>query len=131
MKKILFLSVILVFFLNSYCFASSISRITLSDLQEKADLIVLAKVIKVEHDGNRDSITIKIDSFLKGESKEKDLSFTLVTRGGLKDFDPILKKSDTGVFFLKKKERKVKKAYWGGIATFQKNHFNLTEDKKD
>ena len=130
MKKMILLSTIMLFILSSYCFASEIIRISLSELQEKANLIVLAKVIKVEQDMDRDKVTIKIDSFLKGEIKEKELSFTLITRGGLKDLDPALKKGDTGVFFLKTKGAKVEKAYWGSIATFQKNNFDLTEDKK-
>jgi hypothetical protein len=130
MKKIILLFTIMLFIISNHCFPSEIIKISLSELQEKADLIVLAKVINVEQDMDKDKITIKIDSALKGKIKEKELSFTLVTRGGLKDFDPALKKGDTGVFFLKKKEAKVEKAYWGSIATFQKNNFDLTEDKK-
>ena len=115
--------------LTATTFASTINRITLSELESKATCIVLAKVMKVEQDGTRDHVTIKIDSYLKGKSSQTVYTFTLVTRGGLKDFDPALKKGDTGVFFLKlkKQEGKVEKAYWGSIATFKKNHFDLTE----
>ena len=120
----------MLFILNNYSFASGINRITLSELQEKADLIALAKVEKVIPNDDRDIVTIKIDSFLKGVSEEKELSFILVTRGGLKDFDPVLKRGDTGVFLLKKKGAEVEKAYWGSVAIFQKNHFDLTEEKE-
>jgi len=112
-------------------FASQINRITLSELQSKADLIVMGKVTKLVQEGNQDHVTIKVDSYLKGKSPQTVYTFTLVTRGGLKGFDPSLKKGDTGVFFLnlRKQEGQVEKAYWGSVATFQKNHFDLTEEK--
>ena len=89
----------------------------------------MAEVINLLRKGNQDHVTIKADLYLKGESSQKIYTFNLVTRGGLKDFDPSLKKGDTGVFFLKLREQEgqVEKAYWGSVATFQKNHFDLTE----
>jgi hypothetical protein len=112
--------------------ASQIKRITLAELQAKADLIVLAEVTKVVQDGNRDNVTIQVDSYLKGENRQTAYTFTLITRGGLKDFDPALETGDTGVFFLKRKaqEGQVEKAYWGSVATFQQNHFDLTAAKE-
>jgi len=123
MKKIITFLIILFSIISNCCFASEITQISLPELQKKANLIVLAKVIKVEKNKNQDTVTIKIDSFLKGKIDDKTLIFTLVSRGGLKDFDPALKKDDTGVFFLKKKNKKIEKAYWGSIAIFQKNNF--------
>jgi len=79
------------------------------------------------------SVTIKAALYLKGKSPQTVYTFTLVTRGGLKGFDPSLKEGDTGVFFLKlrKQEGRVAKAYWGSVATFQKNHFDLTGEKTE
>ena len=113
-------------------FASSINRITLAELQLKADLIVMGKVTKLVEEGNQDHVTIQVDSYLKGKSKQKVYTFTLITRGGLKDFDPSLKKGDSGVFFLKQQCRSgaIEKAYWGSIALFPKDHFDLTKEKK-
>ena len=121
------------FVFSATSFASKISRITLSELQSKATYIMLAKVTKLVEGGNRDHVTIKVDSYLKGKSPQTVYTFTLVTRGGLKDFDPSLKKGDMGVFFLKLMalEGQVEKAYWGSVATFQKNHFDLTEKKRN
>ena len=132
MKKILCV-LLVVGFLAGTVFASEIYRITLSELQSKASYIVLAKVVELVQDGNQDHVTIQVDSYLKGTSPQTVYTFDLVTRGGLKDFDPALKKGDTGVFFLKLKnqEGQVEKAYWGGVATFQKNHFDLTEEMKN
>jgi len=123
---------LLVFTCATISFASKIRRITLAELQAKADLIVMAKVTKVVAEGDIDHVTVKVDSYLKGKSPQTVYTFTLVTRGGLKDFDPSLKKGDSGVFFLKprKLEGQVEKAYWGGVATFPKNHFDLTKDKE-
>ena len=128
MKKIVCFSLLLAF-LSSTSFASEIKRITLAELQAKADLIVMAKVTKVVAEKDVDHVTIELDSYLKGESPRTVYTFTLVTRGGLKDFDPALKKDDTGVFFLKlrKQEGEVEKAYWGSVATFNKNNYDLTE----
>lgn len=132
MKRITCLCVLVVLAFSTTCFASKIRRISLSELQAKANLIVMAKVTKVVAEGDTDHVTIKVDSYLKGESLQTVYTFTLVTRGGLKDFDPSLKKGDSGVFFLKRKkqEGKVEKAYWGSVATFPKNHFDLTEEEK-
>jgi hypothetical protein len=112
-------------------FASQINRISLSELHSKSDLVVMAQVTEVVKEANQDHVTIQVDSYLKGSNPQKIYTLTLKTRGGLKDFDPSLKKGDTGVFFLKLKEKKgqVEKAYWGSVAIFQKNHFYLTEEK--
>ncbi len=130
MKRIVCFSLILAF-LSLASFASSIKRITLAEMQARADLIVLAKVTKVVMEGDNDHVTIKIDSYLKGEGPQTIYTITLCTRGGLKDFDPALKEGDTGVFFLKrsKQEGEVEKAYWGSVATFNKNSYDLTEKK--
>jgi len=111
--------------------ASQISRITLSELHATADLIVLGEVIKLVQDGNRDHVTIEPELYLKGRGSERAYTFILISRGGLKDFDPTLKKGDTGVFFLKLGEAdgQAEKAYWGSVATFRKNHFDLTKEK--
>ncbi|MDO9577214.1 MAG: hypothetical protein Q7J16_04965 [Candidatus Cloacimonadales bacterium] len=116
-------------FLFSIASTSEISKITLSELQEKADLIVLAKVIELEIYRDQDQVTIQVDSFLKGESDKSVFTFTLISRGGLKDFDPALNTGDTGVFFLKLKEKEgeFEKAYWGSIAIFDKDNFELSD----
>jgi len=129
-KRILLGMVILLLMVSVvgvFCYASEIKRITLSELEKKADYIVLAQVQNVIKDGDADKVTIKVDSFIKGDSPQKEFTFTLITRGGLKDFDPALKKGDAGVFFLKKEGAEVKKAYWGSIAIFPQNHFDLTK----
>jgi hypothetical protein len=136
----LFGLIIFLIIFSSTIVASKISRITLAELQEKTDLIVLAEVTEVVNDGNQDQVTIYADSFLKGESSNNKFTFTLVTRGGLKDFDPALEVGETGVFFLKQKELEynfentnsesavsVEKAYWGSIAIFEKDIFTLSE----
>jgi hypothetical protein len=132
MKRITCLLFLVAFTFATTSFASQIRQITLSELHAKASLIVMGKVTKIVADKNIDRVTIKVDSYLKGKSPQTVYTFTLVSRGGLKDFDPSLKKGDSGVFFLKieKQEGQVEKAYWGSIATFPKNHFDLTEDKK-
>ena len=110
--------------------ASQIKRITLAELQAKAGIVVMAKVTKVVAEGDADHVTIKVDSYLKGNGPQPVYTFTLVTRGGLKDFDPTVKEGDSGVFFLKSKmpEGGVEKAYWGGIAIFPKDNFELTKE---
>ena len=93
----------------------------------------MAEVAEVAKEENQDYVTIQVASYLKGSSGQTVYTFTLITRGGLKDFDPPLKKGDTGVFFLKRKEQKgqVEKAYWGSVATFQKNHFYVAGKESD
>ena len=107
-------------------FASSIGRITLSELEAKADFIVMGQVMSVEEEGNIDHVIIKVDAYIKGDASQTEYKFTLVTRGGLKDFDPDLKKGQSGVFFLKQQGQAFKKAYWGSVAIFSENHFLLT-----
>ena len=131
--KIKFVSALLLTLLMTSSFGSKINRITLSELHLKADLIVMGKVTDLVHEGNNDRVTIQIDSHLKGKCLQKVVSFTLVTRGGLKDFDPSLNIGDSGVFFLKLQCRSgaIEKAYWGSIATFPKNHFELTNPNQE
>ncbi|MFH1371999.1 MAG: hypothetical protein ABII09_12040 [Planctomycetota bacterium] len=130
MKRIVCFSLLLAF-LSLTSFATSIKRITLAELQARADLIVLAKVTKVVMEGDNDRVTIKIDSYLKGESPQTIYTITLCSRGCLKDYDPALKEGDIGVFFLKRSRQKgeVEGAYPGSVATFNKDSYDLTEKK--
>ncbi|MEW6076310.1 MAG: hypothetical protein AB1724_00715 [Thermodesulfobacteriota bacterium] len=107
-------------------FASSIGPITLTELYDKADLIVMAQVLNVAAKGDQDEVTIKPEVFLKGEGEQAEYTFTLISRGTLEDFDPALSKGDTGVFFLKRKLflGQVEKAWWGSVAVFVKNNFD-------
>jgi hypothetical protein len=106
--------------------ASAIEPITLTELYDKADLIVMAQVLNVVAKEDRDEVTIKPEVFLKGEGEQSEYTFNLISRGGLKDFDPALYKGDTGVFFLKRKlfSGQVEKAWWGSVAVFVKNNFD-------
>jgi hypothetical protein len=105
--------------------ASQIDPITLKELESRATHVVLGKVTKVEENRNEDIVTVEVAAFLKGKSEAKSYKFRLVTRGGLKDFDPAVKVGASGVFFLKEQEgtENATKAYWGSIATFPKDHF--------
>jgi len=129
MNKVNFSIALLLFIFPVSSFASQTNRISLLELNSKAHLVVMAEVTEVAKEKNQDYVTIQVDSYLKGSSCQTVYRFTLITRGGLKDFDPSLKKGDTGVFFLKRKEQKgqVEKAYWGSVATFQKNHFYVAD----
>lgn len=131
--KIKFVSALLLTLLVTSSLGSGINRITLTELQSKAGLIVMGKVTDLVQEGNYDRVTIQIDAFLKGKCLKNTVSFTLVTRGGLKDFDPALSIGDSGVFFLKFQCRSgaIEKAYWGSIATFPKNHFELTNPNQE
>lgn len=129
MKKVFFLLSILFLTFSVSSVASEIKRISLSELQEKADLVVMGEVTDVAKEEDQDHVTIQVDSCLKGSSFKNIYSFTLITRGELKNFDPTLQNGDTGVFFLKLKEQDVQKAYWGSIAIFQKKHFFATDSE--
>ena len=61
MKRIILSLTTILLILSTFCYASQLKKITLSELQEKADLVVLAKVVKIEQDGNQDNVTVKID----------------------------------------------------------------------
>jgi hypothetical protein len=98
--------------------------ITLQELEKKADLIVLGKVIKVEKQQEQDIVTIETASIFKGKSEKLHYTFVLISRGGLKDFDPALQKGDCAVFFLTQKDGEIQKAYWESVAVFSKNHFD-------
>ncbi len=133
MRKPFYLSIVIMITLSTITFASSINKITLSELRSKATYIVTGEVTYVAKRGNQDTIYILVDSYLKGKSPQAYFKFILISRGGLKDFDPALKKGDTGVFFLKKTGKKweTKKAYWGSVATFQENNFHISKKKKN
>jgi hypothetical protein len=133
MKKLFITSVIVLFCLTNRGFASSIQKISLSELYAKSDLIVMAQVVNLERNQTQDIVTIETSECLKGNNILPYYTFILVSSGELKDFDPALMKGDTGVFFLKKREgaQSVEKAYWGSVATFSKNHFFLSKEKPE
>ena len=121
-------AIALLLFLSTACAASQISAITMTELESRATHIVLAKVTKVVASGDADKVSIEVTSFLKGQSDAKSFTFTLVTRGGIKDFGPQLKVGDAGVFFLKQQEGgTLTKAYWGSMAIFPRNYFDKAE----
>ncbi len=113
--------------ITSETYASVIVRLDLKELPNISEYIVLGKVISISPEGNRDAVTIKIATQLKGNLQREEVTFMLTTRGGLKDFDPQLVIGDTGVFFLSESNGKIKKAYWGSIAVFNKNNFKQNE----
>lgn len=110
-------------------YSSEIMRITLSELESRAEIIVLGQVTEVLEDGDRDLVTIQAGSYLKGPGDREDYTFLLISRGGLKDFDPSLEEGDTGVFFLKLGDDtgRSEKAYWGSIAVFPNNNFEVSD----
>ena len=109
---------------TAIAFASEIVQITLEDLYEKSELIVMGEVINIKKDKNNDYVTIRIDVILKGECSSQTVEFMITSRGGLKDFDPELEIGQNGVFFLKNNgEKGFAKAYWGSMAIFEKNSF--------
>jgi len=110
-------------------FGSQIQRITLAELADRSDAVVLGEVVGCREEGNRDRLTVRVGVVLKGRLPVETFALTLVSRGGLKDFDPALRKGDTGVFFLKHDPRtgEIEKAYWGGVAVFGKNHFHAQD----
>lgn len=76
---------------STACLASQINPISMTEVESRATHIVLAKVTKVVANGNADEVSIDVTSFLKGKSDAKSFNFTLISRGGIKDFDPQLK----------------------------------------
>ncbi|MBU4305274.1 MAG: hypothetical protein KJ893_06620 [Candidatus Omnitrophica bacterium] len=118
--KYIIQSILIIIMFTSTLNASSISRLSLSDLEKKSDLIVIAIVEKVEANGDLDTVDIRISSILKGAIKEKNIKLRLQVRGGLKEWDPILTKGQAGVFFLKKSIiGEYRLAYPGSISVFK------------
>ena len=117
MKSKLIISIFVLFKIKTFCAASQLLPIPLSELNESSDLIVLAKVIDVKCNSSTATVTIKIDSFLKGKLKNKVVSFILII-GGPKGFDPRLEIGNAGVFFLKTIGNEIERAYPGSYAIF-------------
>ena len=103
--------------------ASNIGKIELSKLENKSDLIVLAKVVHVHSDKELDKITINISSVLKGEPENDEVIVLLQVRGGLKEFDPTTHVGDVGVFYLRRNSQYYRTTHGGSIAIFEKNNF--------
>ena len=126
---------LLIVCLTTMTSASQIAKLDLSQLPESAEVIVLAKVVKVEQKqfDSRipppfDEVTIKIASVLKGETGLSYVTLILQPRG-VKDFDPALNVGDMGVFFFRElNESEGKLAFFGSIALFQKPNFELVCD---
>ena len=119
--RYIFIATILFLFTSLH--ASSIGVIELSTLREKSDVIVLAKVVRVIPDTALDNVTIKISSVLKGTPAHDDITVILQVRGGLKEFDPVIRKGEFGIFFLKTSGEYYRTTHGGSIAIFKKQHF--------
>ncbi len=124
--------------LGTLAYASKIQRLELAKLPARAEVIALAKVLRVEEKSldsrvpaPYDEVTIMVASVLKGSIKQGEIKVILQPRG-LKGFDPVLKVGDIGVFFLREvSESEAKLAYWGSVAVFQKLNFAVSEKPKE
>ena len=121
------LATVLFIWAASSSLASQINTMSLKQLQATAEIVALGQVTAVRSEGDLDHVAIQADTFLKGSSPETSFTFTLATRGDLKNFDPVLKKGAHGLFFLKKAKGtgKVTKTYWGSYAVFQSGIYSL------
>ena len=118
MYKTLSLLVLLIY--SNLALATILPPLALSELSDKSQLIVLAHVTSVKPEPTIDRVRIEITDFLKGNSSSKTINLVLYVRGGLREFDPILKVNDIGVFYLRKQsENLYTTAYGGSIAVFK------------
>ena len=106
-----------------------------ADVSKLSELIITAIVVKVvpmkfgREDIPYDELTLKVASTLKGELK--DMSVKIVTEPrGMRDFDPLLKVGESGVFFLIKDDKfGYRFAARGAVAIFTRGNFVLKDDK--
>ena len=113
----------------SFVYASDISRLDFSELPRLSEYVVLGHVEKViRTDEFSDTIRIRIVKILKGMFHPPGTMEIVLRNKGVKDFDPILKVGDKGVFFLSKVEGTTGTlAYWGSIAIFPKDNFDTVD----
>jgi len=124
--------------LGTLAYASKIQRLELAKLPARAEVIALAKVLKVEEKSldsrvptPYDEVTVMVASVLKGSIKQGEIKVILQPRG-VKGFDPVLKVGDIGVFFLREvSESEAKLAYWGSVAVFQRLNFAVSEKPQE
>ncbi|HUW17718.1 MAG TPA: peptidylprolyl isomerase [Sedimentisphaerales bacterium] len=117
--------------------ASDIKHLELAELPSRAEVVALAKVVKVQEkalDSRKpvpyDEVTIKVASVIKGKLERNEVTVLLQPRGE-KGFDPALKVGDTGVFFLREvSQSQAKLAYWGSVAVFQKPNFVVADQAR-
>ena len=107
-----------------------------ADVSKHSELIITAKVVKVvpmkfgREDIPYDELTIQVASILKG--KLKDMSVKIVTEPrGMRDFDPLLKVGESGVFFLIKDYKfGYRLTARGAVAIFTRGNFALKDENK-
>ncbi|MDZ4660430.1 MAG: hypothetical protein SGJ18_02305 [Pseudomonadota bacterium] len=123
-------------FLKLFCvltYASDFVPISFSDLTKSSSHIVIGTVVKAKdlgrepHTGTQE-VKLVVDSYLKGEGLEKEVSIKLQHKG-LVDFDPQLSVGDSGVFFLNKDKEALKLTFFGSIAVFPKKNFRSDQRK--
>ena len=123
MKKIV--SIIIILACLSVAYASKIKRLNFTELSTSSKFIVLGHVEKiVKSDETSDTVRIQIVEVLKGKLHIPGYFDLCLRNKGVKDFDPILKVGDKGVFFLSEIEgTEGSLAYWGSIGIFQKDNY--------
>ena len=123
MKPIIALLFVLGF--SSTLFASKIPLITSDELLKKSELVFIGTVLEVmPRQEVLDKVKVRINSLLKGEEKSPDIIVILQVRGGLKDWDPILKVGNMGVFFLRKSGDSYRSAHGGSVSIFEKSYLD-------
>jgi hypothetical protein len=127
------ISVILIALLNS-SFATQVASADLSKLTAQSQLVIVAKVLSVtpvelndRKDKPYDSVHVQISTVLKGELKEETINVILEPRG-VRDFDPVLKVGQSGVFFLNlNAQGHYRLTASGAVAIFERGSFLLGE----
>jgi hypothetical protein len=116
--------------------ATEIQPLPLDQLAGKSGVIVLGDVTGVKRlDGEKDEVTVRVATVLKGDSVPKSFTVVLVCRsvpGGIpNDYDPEVKAGDRGVFFLKQiSGGQGELAFRGSLSVFPKGAvFSVAADR--
>ena len=136
MRNIL-VTLLMLFSLVEVSTASRLQSSKLSELQEKSDIIVVAKIISVTPvsllgrvDKSYDEVTLVITNLFKGDSESMKINIITEPRG-VRGFDPALKSGQSGVFFLKKTEKfGYRLTSYGSASIFERGNFVLEESKQ-
>ena len=120
----------LLLFCSSTAFASGIRRLPPEQLNSKSEFIIFGEVQEIRSDEALDHLTVKVINCIKGVISSPTISVTLQVRGGLKEFDPELKKTDFAVFYLRKSGSGYSSAWGGSIAVFPKHNFESHPSNK-
>ena len=112
-------------------FASELPQLSIPELSEKSDIVIVGKVTNIDQEGLLNVASIVVLHHLKGQSKNNYINVRLQVHGGLKNFDHKLELGKIYLLYLRDMKTHYVTTQGGSIAEFKYSHYSNFETGYD